>query len=225
MGKQNREAEIASHVVTWLLDNQFKVYQEVSAGSSVADIVAVLGTLHWVIECKTTVGLTVIAQADYWREFAHMRSIAIPKPARGTKASRYARKCLDRDGVGLIFVTEDTGGIREECRPSLFRKPPRLGELKGSLCSEQQNGLCPAGSAGGGHWTTFKDTVRRITRYVEKNPGATMKEILDNVPHHYSSGSSARGCLVRYIKEGIIDGIESRKDGRRAVYFIKPKGE
>lgn len=211
------EEELAVHVVTWLKEKRFKVYQEVCAGSGVADIVAVLGDLHWIIECKTSLSLSVMAQARHWRGWAHLRSICVPATSRASIARDYAMECLENEHVGVITVKVD-GRLDEKSAPGLCRKPWALKRLKEGLCDEQLD-TCAAGSSRGGYWTTFKSTRRRVLAFVKENPGCLMNQIVSDVDHHYGSRSSARACLRRYIEQGVIDDIEARIEEGKTRYY------
>ena len=69
------ERELAAPVVEWLSAQHFEVYQEVELHSRVADIVAVDGKRVWVIECKRTMSLDLLDQANRWRWLATWCSV------------------------------------------------------------------------------------------------------------------------------------------------------
>ena len=79
-GWPKSEVELARPVVAWLRLQRWEVYQEVQMGNGgpVADIVARLGNLYWVVECKTKFGLAVMDQAHGWLGYAHLVSVAVP---------------------------------------------------------------------------------------------------------------------------------------------------
>ena len=103
--KMGKEADLAKVVVSWLNEQHWDVYQEVQIHGfgGVADIVAVQGPLVWVIECKTSLSLTVMEQASVWR--VHFRSVAVPTGVRHhsrTAAYRVARLFFK---VGVLCVS------------------------------------------------------------------------------------------------------------------------
>ncbi len=81
------EVELARPVVAWLGDLGWEVFQEVSAGGSVADIVARRGPVLWVVEVKRSLGLSLLGQAHAWKRRAHRVSVAVPA-GRDTTARR-----------------------------------------------------------------------------------------------------------------------------------------
>jgi Holliday junction resolvase len=71
-------------VIDWFTERGWDVYQEVQiqSGYPVADIVAVMGLRVWVVECKTTLTLDLMAQAFHWQRYAHWVSVAVPETKR-----------------------------------------------------------------------------------------------------------------------------------------------
>jgi len=41
-----------------------------------------------------------------------------------------------------------------------------------------------------------------------------MKQAVDAISHHYASDSTARSSLATWIREGVIDEVEIRREGR-----------
>ena len=231
-----RETEIATPVVEWLVERGWDGNQEVEvrSGYPVADIVAVMGLRVWVVECKTTMGLDLMAQAFYWQQHAHWVSVAVPRPKkRGSKSRRLAISLLGARGVGAMEV--DKGAVETRKKPVLCRwaSPWWQGErdgdhrrwhlrdiqaLRGALCAEHKH-FEAAGSPNGRHWSTWQFTCQQAVRAVQKNPGMSLKEMVDSIDHHYSSDSSARSSMSHWIREGRVPGIEARKDGRRVRLY------
>lgn len=244
-----RETELAKSVITWLEGNGWDVYQEVQPlrCDRVADIVAVSGPTLWIIECKTTLGLSVMAQALLWIGWAHYVSVAVPD-ARHSRGRSYAYGCLEQD-TGLIevykepvytpeikgprgrqrFLREDWSGVAERVAPKLHRKHPsaaaaRIARLRAEL-SPQHKTYAEAGNAGGRRWTPFRQTCERMRAAVANNPGMGTKELIANLRHHYMSAASARGTLSRLAQEGVIEGVRCVKEGSRLRFYPTTKGE
>jgi len=208
-----KEVEIAEAVTGWLIDQHWECYFEVQVHSlgRVADIVAVRGPLVYIIECKNTLSLRVLQQASLWR--SHLRSIAVPKP----KPTRYYRS--DRDGayqiakncleIGIIEVSGPrkmidgktiVWDVEEVVRPKLKRDFHRSAQRIRQVLSPDHKTFAPAGSAGRGHWTPYKSTMRSLQHFIRKNPGCTFKEIGDALGRmHYSNLGSAIGNLRKAL--------------------------
>ena len=106
-----RETDIAKIVIGWLEQLEWECYQEVQVHSygHIADIVAVKEPLVWVIECKQSLSLSVIEQADGWRPYAHYLSVCVPPRARGRNVPgrSMAFHLVRLLGIGLLEASED----------------------------------------------------------------------------------------------------------------------
>ena len=199
------EADLAAKVVSWLQEQHWTVYQEVQPakwGGPRADIVAVQGQLVWVIECKKSLGLSVLAQADRWR--AHFRSVAVPKSKQHRDSDRgFAIDICKMLGIGILEVGIRSG-VTETRDAPLKREYHRYAkELAAKLVPQQQTAAL-AGSKGGGYWTPYRGTMNAVQVFLRgKAEGASLKEILTAVGKgHYASSASARSglrhCLENY---------------------------
>jgi hypothetical protein len=229
MGKLTlSEQDLARHVVTWLQDYGWEVYQEVqpSWGGPIADIVAVQGPLLWVVECKTSFGIAVMEQAYHWEHYAHLTSVATP-PAKANRrwASRWFRErvLFGATGIGHLVVHPSMsylkGGespVEEAFKPRLRRRISR--QLRESLVSQQKTEV-EAGSANGGHWTPFRQTCRHLRDFVATHPGCSIKDAVGAIDHHYNTPASARSSLRVWIEKGRVTGVRSERDGRLIKLF------
>jgi hypothetical protein len=235
------ETDIGRPVVEHLRALHWEIYQEVATGhgGSVADIVATLGNLVWVVECKTSLTFEVIAQALRWKQmgWAHYVSVAVPATKKdGTfrnEGRALAMRVLEREGIGCFSVVpretwlddrgDGTAGratvleVRESARPSLHRSARYVQQLRDVLREEQKIQI--AGTAGGGQWTPFRHTCDQLRRVVKESPGIHMKDALAKIDHHYHSDAGARAALPKWIESGKVDGIRLEIDKhRRRLY-------
>ena len=99
-----KETEIAAAVVRWLVDMEWTVYQEVSLGGRVIDLVATRGPLVWAIECKVSLGLAVLEQAYGLLGYAHYVSVAVREPTSEDSVVRwFAEQVVAAEhGIGVI---------------------------------------------------------------------------------------------------------------------------
>ena len=205
------ETDLARHVVAFLHDAHWDVFQEVKCMGCVADIVAVQGRVLWVIESKTAFGLKVLSQAHKWTHYAHYVSIATP-PAR---RSEFGWTLLRDYGIGYLAV-ERGGHVAERFHPRL-RRTAMFCRLREAL-HEQQKSFAPAGS-NGGYWSPFKQTCEAVRRKVASAPGITMKELVASIDTHYRSLSTAKSCIVKWAEAGKIPGVRVERDGGRVLLF------
>ena len=218
-----KESDLAAPVIEYLQDLRWEVYQEVQTGyaGDIADIVARQGKLLWVIELKKSLSLEVIAQAQIWSRYAHYASVAIPTRTRSrtSKGRELADRIMAERGIGCIKVQgpesyqpEPMVVTRGVVAARLNRKASS-DKLRNSLCEEQKT-FATAGNSDGKRWTPFQRTCREVLNAVTKKPGLNMKELVDAVDHHYASDAGARAHLAGWIQEGVVDGVEARREGR-----------
>jgi hypothetical protein len=225
------ETELAQCVVNWLIANGWEVFQEVRLfhqGSPIADIVARRGQCVWIIECKTSFNADVVEQAYHWLHYAHIRSIAYPKEKRQDRTKSFLKTVAGVFGVGLLKVdiykgyNSDLNHHTIIYKPGDFEKHPRLADKVIAELKPEHQQYSKAGTKGGGYYTPFKHTCQQIVAYVREHPGSTIKEILENVQHHYKSYKGACIVVAKDISNGIITGIYPKKEGNDIRYYPTP---
>lgn len=205
--KFKTEAELAKVIVQYLKDMQWEVYQEVQIASfgSIADIVAVQNNLIWVLECKLSLGLNVIAQAENWINYSNYVSIVVPPRKNCSKSQHIVKNILEHYGIGQYEVSkgyDEEKSIVECVAPRLNRKAS-TDYIKRNL-REEQKYWAPAGNADKLRYTPFQHTKSQVIRFVGENPKCTFKELILNIKHHYSSDKTAISSLRQWIIKGII---------------------
>ena len=228
------ETRLAAAVIAWLRADGWQVWQEVSSGNSAADIVAMMDGRIWIIECKASFGLDVIAQANDWRGHAHWISVAVPL-ARQTRASILGRRVCRDLGVGVLTVvgltfTSNQVRIVEDVAPRIMRWKRRwlmetspLTQMRAKLATYPQD-YHEAGSACGGAWTPYKSSCATVAEYVRTHPGCTCPEMIREVGSlHYSTPSTARGSIVHWALHRKVPGVRAERDGRVVrLYPVAP---
>lgn len=210
-----KETDLAAIVVAHLRDLEWDVHQEVGgAYGARADIVAVRGPLLYVVETKTTLGLAVIEQAQGWLHQANYISVAVPSGRKYSGERACAERILRDWGIGLLTVsTVYETRVVEEIAPRLCRRIPaeRTSRLRGMLCDATRT-YAQAGNNEGKFWSAFKATVDEVQRAVKAKPGLTTKELIGSIQHHYSSDSTARSVLLKWLRWGKIPGVRGEGD-------------
>jgi hypothetical protein len=240
-----KETEVAAAVIAWLEDRGWDVYQEVKVRDHgrVADIVAVQERRVWVVECKTSLSLTVIGQAYDWQESVHWVSVAVPVlakrkggyPIRGQRP-RFVDSVLRDYGIGLFQVErrKSFGQVptelvcHERFHPALRRTPGKnnlrfmareIRHVLEGLCEEQKT-FAEAGNADGKYWTPWRRTCSLVRKAVERQPGICVAELIREEGYfHYASSSSARSSLSHWLREGKVPGVKVVREGRKLACY------
>jgi len=215
-----KETDVARPVVKWLREKGREVYQEVVLGqlASVADIVVEEPDSIWIIEAKTSLSWDLLAQANSRKNWAERISVAVPSRKWKWKTRQYIEYLLRREGIGLIEVGKN-GRVHEVLRPEQSgKKALYSAKLRKSLHPAQKD-FIEAGTAGGGHWTPFKETCKQALEAVTKNPGLPVKELVDSIQHHYRTDNSARSNLIKWGRKGVIPGVKVRQKGRKVLFY------
>ena len=217
-----KETDLAAKVVEWLGAQHWEVYQEVKIKGSIADIVGIQNNLVWIIECKTSLSLSLICQAIEWKRYSHFVSVAAPVNKNRFSKSRYgAEKILKQYGIGMIDVRMDREEINiPQTKPALNRKA--MSDIVKKSLNDNQKTAAPAGSQGG-YWTPFQETSRATTRLVNKYPGISLKDLIEKLSHHYASDKTAKACVRHWIEKKIIKGIVIKKEGKALNLY--PEGK
>jgi hypothetical protein len=218
------EAELAAVVVAYLESQKADVYQEVQmhTGGGIADIVAKTGPALHVVETKLCLSLTLMAQAFDWLPYSHFVSVCIPEPIHGTgyKARRprhegFSRVALRHFGIGLMYVKTrgcDDPEVDVIVKPEMRR--PRLAYRLAECLVPQQKTFAKAGSPNGSAWTPYQQTCLALAEFVAKHPGASLREGVEAIRHHYTNDKSAIASLRKWLEQGSVRGVCLVADGR-----------
>ena len=78
---------------------------------------------------------------------------------------------------------------------------------------EEQKYWAMAGTSEGKAYTPFQHTKQRLIQFVEKNPGCTIREVMESIEHHYHKLSTAMNCTCQWIHAGVISELRF-EDGK-----------
>lgn len=210
-----KETELAKPIISYLEDLKWDVYQEVLIRGPIADIVATFGKLTWIIECKTSLSLKLMEQANSWVGKANFISIAIPVKSR--IGNEFIRDILKWKGVGVLTVNSYLE-VNEYIRPRLNRKTIDISKF----LKQEQKTFAEAGNNLGKYFTPFQNTVLEIQKVVRNKQGILFNDLIKELNHHYKTPSTAKSCLRQWIESGIIRNIFIRKeDNLLRVYYDK----
>lgn len=222
------EAALAAEVVAYLENCGHDVYQEVECSGGIADIVAIVGPCRdvWVVETKTTWSLALLEQCVDRRRSAHRVYAAVPV-GRVSHASLF-----DSLGIGTMIVKfplpehhryGTAGEVRIERPAPRVSSNPKHGSSLRAVCCDGHKTHAKAGAVGGGRFTPFVRTCENLREFVTRRPGATLREAIDGIRHHYSSPSLARSSIPQWIEAGKVPGVRvERVDGRIRLHPEAP---
>jgi hypothetical protein len=191
------EQELAKHFISHFADQD--LYFEVPA-AGIIDIVMKSGQVITAIEVKTSFNFGVLEQAIKNKGYAHYSYIAVPSARK-----RWFQEQVCKDyGVGLLECEhsqwDDRWIVREIIAPRLNRRVVKikLQEYhKESVAGSQHERM-----------TSFKHFVRQLQQTVSRYPqGVAFQDVFKMGITHYSSMSSFKSCLAKYIAQGIITGL------------------
>jgi hypothetical protein len=231
----NTESQVAAAVMAHLISDGWECWPEVVLPEGRADIVAVRPfpfmphrrCVH-IVETKVTWSVALLEQAVSRCQYAHFSSIAAP----GRVSTFYARLCRDF-GVGVLPVfrrSDGSGGFEYDVDSYLLDRQlaPRLNRHRrgdryfgphrtlAALCEDQKR-YAPGGTASSGYSTPWRRTMDAAVRFVAAHPGATVKELVAGISHHYASSASARQGLLVWLEKRVE--VEARREGRVIRFY------
>lgn len=220
------ETELGPPIIAHMESMGAETFQEVrhGYGSPRADLVFRFHgpRLIHVVELKTSLSLTVIEQAWWWRDWANRTSVAVP---RFRDRLGLMRSLLKNEGIGLYQIhdsgSESCPRVEEIVAPRLNRRmiQPRLWD---TLLHDGTRSIGMAGNANQEYWTPFRQTCENIREFLRDHPDSTMREIIAGFAgHHYSRDATARSCMSRWIRAGVVPGIVG--DGYPCRYRLDPR--
>lgn len=196
-----KESELAEIFIDWFNDGKgYEVYPEVPVPGGVIDFVATDGTIQIGCEVKRSLGMVCLEQCYRRQPYFHYVYACVPHTRRMTFKTTMAKQ-LD---IGVIIVgnpESEYRTIKENAKPKLNRKARGVelkDYMKASTAGSQSDRV-----------TAFGHTVNQIENALSRNNGRMhIDDVLEAVDYHYSSISSAKSSLRKWINTGVIEGIE-----------------
>lgn len=220
------ETELAPPIIAYLEHLHWDIYQEVQPKhcATIADIVAVQNKVVWVIELKRTFSLDVIHQARQWRRLAHYTSIVVPHVPKRTDGRIMGEQILKDWGIGIMevrppsFSMDQVERVERKHPPALHRSA-MASQIRDSLSPEHKT-FAAAGTASSSRWTPFRRTCQDVLNVVTEQPGILLKDLVEQIKHHYTNDQSARGALAEWIRKGVVPGVRLEEREKRLHVFL-----
>jgi Holliday junction resolvase-like predicted endonuclease len=124
-----KETELAKFAISYMKEQGYEIYSEVQLDQygPVADIVGKMGSVVWVVECKTAAGIAVMEQAYNWIYKANIVSVCT-----ANVFPLFARKWLEYLGIGVMYLTKSFD-ITEYIHPKLYRNSEKYKKFYQSI--------------------------------------------------------------------------------------------
>lgn len=227
-----KETRLAESVIKYFEElRNWDIYQEVrigGIGSPIIDIIAreKYHPIYWGIECKTSLTMSVIAQA-YRNHSTTMTSIAVPtlktRPLSGRNHGReMAYEICKYYGIGVFEVNKTYGKVYKEIGPK-YRRWNGKYDGKHNLeryLNENQKHYAQAGGKSG-YWTPYNDMMSSVKRFIKDNPGCLLNDIMKGIN---SQGYEVlRNTLGINLRKYEYDWCLIKKDGRYNRYYVIAK--
>jgi hypothetical protein len=217
-----REVDIANKTIEYFKKKykDAELFQEVQIGergSRIVDIVLKKEDILWAIEIKLNLSLALLDQG--WRNlryfnkssivFATIVNTKIPSFKRPTNRARdFAYKIATDYGIGLFKIRIDRYELKDIISDPWQIQEPQLKRLpmfrdSVYLCEEHKT-FAKAGNSNSKRWTPFQRTKIKLIEYVKNNNGCKLKEVLQNIDHHYASVNSGINSMRDLINRKIV---------------------
>ena len=214
-----KETEIAEVVIAYLRNLQWEIHEEVQvfSGGPIADIVGVQGGISYVVETKTALGLPVIAQAQAWKSYANYVSVGVPYSGRYI---RMAEDICRHYGIGVLYVFNNRD-CNQRVRPRLNRYHRAWREMLLKAVESVPENYAAAGNADHNYYTAFRRTCDNLRRYLRENGPSVMRDVINSIDTHYATDSTAKACISKWARDGVIKGVVVKKIGGKLILQLE----
>lgn len=212
--KAKTEAELAATVKKWLVYQGWDVYQEVPCRTGRCDLVAVRGSVVWIVETKLSASMSLVEQClARLSEPCNGVLAAIPFRRRSAMMVRIA------EAFGFGLMEADVNYVSIDLFPPLRRID--TSKFREKLRDEYKT-FVDAGT-NGTYWTLFKNLVVELQKHLKEGQ---LKRIMDE-PICYAlnqykrrSPAAQRRALIDYLDRGLIPGWKLERRGRE-LWIVK----
>ena len=221
----NTEAEMCAHLVRWLEENGWDVYQE-----AYSDIDAVKDGEIWSIEAKLQLNPKVISQAQRnmktWSFFPNSRPnyayVAVPQTTRITPVRTERMSLLRKMGIGMFTISSD-GKVRHEIEAVRWEGQSDIHKR----LQPHHKWYRAAGTPGGKEFTPFRRTEALARVILERHGPQTIRElvVLMNGRYHWKGGPKAVRDGFRNMLDNISKWFTCTKHGNAWVYRVRENAE
>jgi len=212
-----KESDLAKRIMKYLKEEGWDCYPEAQLcyGRGRADIACIKKGVLWVIETKTNLSLRLLDQANEWVKTKAVHRVSLAIPYRNI--TPFAYEVCNWKGLGILMATPQLRVVYDhrkapEHKPSTFK----LNKMVNSLHPDMKK-YAPGTTKG--YSTPYNRTMKAIRTYLKTHPGASLKDILKEVPHHYASKQSASACIPKAIKDFEKGKINGRKIKNRWRFY------
>ena len=163
------------------------------------DIVALSEKISIAIEVKTSFNFKVFEQALDNKIYFNYSYIAVPK----FKDSFIQEKLCKDYGLGLLIYNDKYNKVEEIITPK-FNRHTNNKYLITRLHECNKRSLPGTKSGDSEKITAFKITLENAIFYIKRHPGCKLKEMINNISHHYHSDKAACNNIYQWIRKDVI---------------------
>lgn len=179
---------MAAPVAAWLERDGLTVYAEVPLMYRAVDMMGIGSKRIVMVELKTSLTMAVRRQAG-------ILQLVTPEVycGVGTNPNKSSIDGCRKQGLGILSIAGDSVRVVLDPQKRIDPVQPYI-----DRCLEYAAQAVPGHDAGRPNIKDegpAQDVERRIRIYEKKNPGATWKELFENIPNHYANCKSMQGAM------------------------------
>lgn len=212
-----KESDLAKVIMCYLEDEGWDCYPEalLSHGRGRADIACTKEGVLWIIETKVSMSLKLLEQAFEWTRTKAMHRVSIAIPYRDV--SPFVHTLCREQGMGILMATPKLRRAYSLKEPKdIIPAPHKIQKMIASLHPDMKE-YTPGSS--NGYSTPYNRTMKAVRLYLKSNPGAFLKDIVKDVPHHYASDRTATTCIPKAVKDFEKGKIRCKKIKNRYRFY------
>jgi len=190
------EKEIGAKVLEQFVRDGWDCYPECMMCGARADLVAIRNGLIAIVECKTSLSVSLFDQIIEWRPFANFLYAATPSRKK-RRFSITEKHLFQYFGIGHVSI----GYIVRVDEARYLRIPKKNAKKVLDHLHPDMKNYVPGSQATDGFSSPWKRTMRTAIEYVRTHPGCTIKDLVAGIEHHYASTASARASLFKWLEK------------------------
>ena len=121
---------------------------------------------------------------------------------------RFKKKLCSDYGIGLLVYSTRNNKVEQIVGAKLNRI--KSTKLLSRLTDYNKKSLPGSKSGDSSKITAYSVTCDNMRHYVQRHTGCTIKEMMDNISHHYENDRSAVSNAYQCLHNGYVKGIEKR---------------
>lgn len=193
------ESELAAHVIEWLTSDRWECYCEVPLSSGRADIVAVRGSVVWIVETKLRLNMELMNQCRDRLRAPCNGVLAVY--GRRAKGQEFAFQTLATHwGFGMAYCFGPRMVVMDHVPPLRRVKTAKTLAL---LRPEMKTNVA---GTNGAYWTPFKKLVEELRIDLREAPLRELTGLECMKRYKMRAPAANRRALTDYLGRGLVPG-------------------